>query len=345
MLRLIDANVDRIGEGLRVLEEVARFLLDDADLCHRLKSLRHHVAQAVPVSEIDRVSVRDVAADAGAFSRLPDGNHRDLAALIAANARRVQESIRVLEEFARLPDAPLKAGTEDWERWRYEVYELEKQLISKVLRHEKQLRLKGLYVILDTGALRGRDAVGVAVQAIRGGASVIQLRDKMHPRGELIAMARKLKGACAENGVLFVVNDYLEVALAAEADGLHVGQEDLPVPEARRLLPFDRLVGCSTRSVDQALQAQRDGADYIAVGSIYPTSSKEKCEVIGPEALRQIRAQVSLPIVAIGGICCQNLGEVMRAGADGVAVISAVLQAADVESAAREMATEMGPVC
>ena len=345
MLRLIDANVDRIGEGLRVLEEVARFLLNDADLCHRLKSLRHHLSQAVPVSDIDLVSSRDVAADAGAFIRLPDANHGDLAALVAANSRRVQESIRVLEEFARLPDTPLKAAPADWEQWRYEAYELEKQLVSRLLRQEKQRRLKGLYVILDTGALRGRDAVEVAIQAIRGGASVIQLRDKIYPRSRLIEMARRLKSVCAENRVLFIVNDYLDAALAAGADGLHLGQEDLPVTEARRLLPLDRLVGCSTHSVEQALLAESDGADYIAVGSIYPTLSKDKFEVIGLEALRQVKARLSVPVVAIGGISCQNIVEVIRSGADGVAVISAVLQAEDVEDAARALVTGMRPVC
>lgn len=345
MLRLLDANFDRIGEGLRVLEEVARFLLNDAGLCQRLKALRHNLVKGELAAETGMVSARDVAGDAGAFTRLPEANHRDLAALIAANSRRVQESIRVLEEFARLPDTPLKAGPEDWEKRRYELYDLERQLMSRVLRRDKQSRLKGLYVIVDTGALEGRDALDVAAGAIRGGASVIQLRDKMLPRRELIDLARKIKGICAESGALFVVNDCLDVALAAEADGLHVGQEDMPVAEARRLLPFDRLIGRSTHGLEEALRAEADGADYIAVGSIYPTPSKEKCEVIGLESLRQIRARVSLPVVAIGGITCQNLDEVMRAGADGVAVISAVLHAANVERAAREMTNGMRPIC
>ena len=343
MLRLIDANVDRIGEGLRVLEEIARFLLDDPDLCRHLKTLRHNLVQAVPAAT-DLVAARDVAGDRGAFARLPDGEHGDLTALITANSRRVQESIRVLEEFARLPHAPLKTRPEDWERWRYEVYCVEKQLISKILRQDKQSRLKGVYVILDTGALQDRDPIDVAERAIRGGASVIQLRDKMLPRGELIELARRLKSLCAGAGALFIVNDYLDVALAAEADGLHVGQEDLPVTEARRLLPFDRLVGCSTHSVEQASQARDAGADYIAVGSVFPTLSKEKHEVIGLETLRQIKAQVSLPVVAIGGITCQNLDEVVRAGVDAVAVISAVLQTSDVEGATRELAAGMRPV-
>ena len=162
MLRLIDANVDRIGEGLRVLEEVARFLLNDPDLCRRLKTLRHNLVQITPAFATDLIGARDVARDTGAFIRLPDGEHRDLVALVTANSRRVQESIRVLEEFSRLQDTPLKAEPHDWERWRYEVYDVEKQLISKVLRRDKQSRLRGLYVILDTGALQGRDPIDVA---------------------------------------------------------------------------------------------------------------------------------------------------------------------------------------
>jgi thiamine-phosphate pyrophosphorylase len=341
VLRLIDANVDRIGEGLRVLEEVARFLLNDADLCQHLKSLRHQVVKGAPPAEIDLISARDVAGDTGAFTNLPDRSHHNLAALVAANSRRVQESLRVLEESSRLPDSPLRAAPEHFERWRFEVYGLEKQIVSKVLRQEKQSRVRGLYVILDTGVLRGRSEMDVAAGAIRGGAGVIQLRDKIHPRGELIEMAGRLQRLCAEKGVLFIVNDHLDVALASGADGLHVGQEDLPVTEARRLLPFDRLVGCSTHSLAQALQARSDGADYIAVGSIYPTASKEKFEVIGLDMLRRIREQVSMPIVAIGGISCQNLEDVVEVGVDCVAVISAVLQAEDVESAARELAEGM----
>ena len=342
MLRLIDANIDRLGEGLRVLEDVARFLLNDAALCRRLKNLRHKLVRDVQPLEQELLSARRVAEDVGAPAKLPAGaEHQDLVALVTANSRRVQESIRVLEEFARLSSAPIVAKPAKLQRFRFEVYDLEQELVSKLLRHDKLSRLSGLYLVLDTQALKGRDAVEVAARAIRGGAKVIQLRDKHLMRGEVLEIARRLKEICAEKGVLFIVNDYLDIALAAGADGLHLGQEDLPLAEARRLLPIDSLVGCSITSLSQAVRAQAGGADYVAVGSIYPTLSKEKFKLVGLETLRRVRSRVSLPLIAIGGIDHTNVKEVMKAGATGVAVISAVLGADDVEEATRRLAARL----
>ncbi|MCX5991929.1 MAG: thiamine phosphate synthase [Chloroflexi bacterium] len=342
MLRLIDANIDRLGEGLRVLEDVARFLLNDAALCRRLKTLRHKLVRDVQPLEQELLSARRVAEDVGAPAKLPAGTeHQDLVALVTANSRRVQESIRVLEEFARLSSAPIGAKPAKLQRFRFEAYELEQELVSKLLRHDKLSRLSGLYLVLDTQALKGRDAVEVAARAIRGGAKVIQLRDKHLMRGEVLEIARRLKEICAEKGVLFIVNDYLDIALAAGADGLHLGQEDLPLAEARRLLPIDSLIGCSATSLSQAVRAQAGGADYVAVGSIYPTLSKEKFKLVGLETLRRVRSRVSLPLIAIGGIDHTNVKEVMKAGATGVAVISAVLGEDDVEEATRRLAARL----
>jgi len=133
--------------------------------------------------------------------------------------------------------------------------------------------------------------------------------------------------------VLFIMNDYLDLALATDADGLHLGQDDLPVTAARKLLPMDKIIGCSTTTVDQAVTAQAEGADYIAVGSIYPTSSKETAKVVGRNRLQEIRQAVTLPLVAIGGITKDTAHEVMTAGADAIAIISAILQAEDIATA------------
>ena len=156
-------------------------------------------------------------------------------------------------------------------------------------------------------------------------------------RLELLSIAQQLNNLCSENSVLFIINDYIDIALAVGADGLHLGQKDLPVKEARRLLPIDMILGVSVTTVEQAKAAEGGGADYIAVGSMYPTSSKEMAKVVGPEMLRRVRGAVSVPLVAIGGINKDNAGEVAAAGADGVAVISAILKAEDVEGAARQV--------
>jgi thiamine-phosphate diphosphorylase len=146
-----------------------------------------------------------------------------------------------------------------------------------------------------------------------------------------------LKNLCAEHNVPFIINDYLDLALAADADGLHLGQDDLPVKVARKLLPIDKIIGSSTTTVDQAVAAESEGADYIAVGSIYPTPSKETAKVVGLDRLSQIRQAVTLPLVAIGGITRDNVDEVIAAGASAVAIISAILQAKDIAAAARQI--------
>ena len=336
MLRIIDANLNRLNEGLRLLEDVARFLLNDAALSTRLKSLRHELSEDIPPMRKALLSARDASGDVAALAS-EDMKREDIPAIVAANARRVTESLRVLEELAKLPDSKLDPSR--FKRARFAVYTIERDLMGKVLRREK--RIHGLYVIIDPELLGEKDEVATCQQAIRGGARVIQLRDKKRDKAEVLAAARQLKEACSPSQVPLIINDYTDIAAATDADGVHLGECDLPVVEARRLLPIDKLIGRSTKTVEQAKRAESDGADYIAVGSIYPTTSKEKFTVVGLERLRQIRQAVSLPIVAIGGINAYNITDVIGAGADAVAVISAVLQADDIENAARSLAQRM----
>lgn len=334
-LRIIDANLNRTGEGLRVLEEFARLMLDDTELTQQLKNLRHEVVQCDWPWQQQLLQARDSEGDIGADMEVPGEGQREIPAAIVANARRVQESLRVMEEMGKIPGLALDSGK--YKQARFALYTIERELLFRVLRQEKIKRLSGLYVIVDTMALGERSHVEVAAQAIRGGARVIQLRDKEHGKKELLSMAGEMKTRCAEQGALFIMNDYLDITLAVDADGLHVGQDDLPVKLARRLLPADKILGCSARTVEAATAAQADGADYIAVGAMYATSSKEAAEVVGPERLRQIRQAVTPPLVAIGGINRDNISEVLAAGAASVAAISAVLGAGDVVEASRRM--------
>lgn len=336
-LRLVDANINRAGEGLRVLEDVARFLLDDSTLTQELRYLRHLLAEAAPPQK-ELLSARDVNEDVGA--EVEGIEREDIPSLVVANARRAQESLRVLEEFGQLPELGCYLDSPRFKKARFSLYSLEQKLLGRVLRREKLEKLRGLYLILDTQALKGRGEVEAAQKAIRGGARVIQLRDKRRDRSELLTLARQLKELCSREGVLFMVNDYLDLALAADADGLHVGQTDMPFPIARRLMPIDKIVGVSTHSLEQALEAQAQGADYIGVGAIYSSPSKDS-PVVGLEVLRQVRQRVSLPVVAIGGINQQNVVGVMAVGAQAAAVISAVLGQDDIETAARALVAQM----
>jgi thiamine-phosphate pyrophosphorylase len=192
-----------------------------------------------------------------------------------------------------------------------------------------------LYVILDRGAAGGRELASLLDAVLAGGCRLVQLREKSLPSVELYPIARALRSRCREAGCLFIVNDRVDLALAVEADGVHVGQDDLPAREARRLLRPGMLLGVSTHDELQACRARDDGADYVAVGSMFPTGSKPGFQLVGPELLRRVRPEIAVPLVAIGGITVDNVAEVVRAGADAVAVISAVCAAPDPAGAAR----------
>jgi thiamine-phosphate pyrophosphorylase len=350
-LRIIDANLNRSGEGLRVLEDVARFLLNDAELSQRLKTLRHYLAEETKSLSIGLLSQRDSEHDVGRPHSKDRGltmertSLRGLLDLVTANAKRVEESLRVIEELAKLPEISPMLNSPKFEQARFTIYTLERDLISRISRRDKTERISGLYVILDRQFLGSRDELDIAAQIIDGGAKVIQLRDKSRfyrdKKGELLLVAQKLRELCSQADVLFIINDYLDLAMAVDADGLHIGQEDLPLPVIRRELPIDKIVGCSVTTVAQATRAQNGGADYIAVGSIFPTTTKKGATVVGVDMLKELRRTVSTPLVAIGGINQNNMGKVLSAGADAVAVISAVLGEEDVRGAVQKLVAKI----
>ena len=344
---MIDANLNRSSEGLRVLEDVARFLLDDAEISQRLRTLRHDLARETKSLSAGLLSGRDAEHDVGR----PRSNDKELTrgvtslaslvGLVTANAKRVEESLRVIEELAKLPEMNSLLNSAGFEQTRFALYILERDLISKISRRHKTDRMAGLYVILDRQFLAGRDELEVARQIIDGGARVIQLRDKQSKKGELLVVAQKLRELCSQAGVLFIVNDYLDLALAVDADGLHIGQQDLPLAVVRRQLPIDRIVGCSITTVLQATKAQNEGVDYLAVGSVFATTTKEEAIVVGLDTVRELKRTISTPLVAIGGINESNIGEVVIAGADAVAVVSAVLGEKDTRDAVQKLVAEI----
>jgi thiamine-phosphate pyrophosphorylase len=193
-----------------------------------------------------------------------------------------------------------------------------------------------LYVVLDRMAAKGRSLEEILDAAIAGGCRMVQLREKEWPSGRLLPLAERLRDRCRRAGVSFIVNDRVDLAVAVGADGVHLGQDDLPVAAARALLRPGMVLGRSTHSVAQARDAQAEGADYIAVGSMFPTQTKPDFELVGPELIRTIRPGITAPLVGIGGVTRENVAQVIRAGADGVAVISAVCGAPDPAAATRD---------
>ena len=202
-------------------------------------------------------------------------------------------------------------------------------------------KVKGLYVIVDAQVAEGSDLVDLTRAILRGGAQVIQLRDKVHDKGDVLPVARRIRGLCDEYGALLIINDHADLALACDAHGLHLGQHDLPIQEARAILHPHQIIGRSNALVEEALESESQGADYLAVGAIFPTNTKEKTRPAGLSTLEKVKAQVSVPVVAIGGINKANVHQVMLAGADAVCVISAVVGDPNPEEAARRLVDAM----
>lgn len=195
-----------------------------------------------------------------------------------------------------------------------------------------------LYVVTGREQSRGRSHEQVVRAALRGGAGAIQLRDKEASRRQILREAYTLRDLCREHGATFIVNDHIDVCLAVEADGVHLGQDDFPIDEARRIMGPDFIIGASTHNIEQALRAVENGATYINCGPIFPTGTKKtSVEPVTVELIRQVKPKVNIPMTTMGGINGNNVREVILAGADRVAVVSAVVGADDPEQAAREL--------
>ena len=202
-------------------------------------------------------------------------------------------------------------------------------------------KVRGLYVIIDAQAARDRELVDLSRAVLRGGASVLQLRDKINDKGDVLPVARAIRDLCDDYGALLIINDHADLAAACNAHGLHLGQHDLPVEEARAILRPHQIIGTSNALLEEAMESERRGADYLAVGAIFPTDTKERTRPAGLETLSRVRQRASLPLVAIGGIKEDNIPRVAQAGADAACVISAVVGAPDPEAATRRLAAAM----
>ncbi len=277
------------------------------------------------------VSARDSEHDIG--RRFSLDRHQGVVDLCRSNASRVQESIRVLEESFRTTHLEAARKLSDL---RYRTYTLEKELVDGLASHDLRRKLDfTLYVVLGREQSRGRDFLQVTRAAIAGGAGAIQLRDKEMGKRELLEWAKKLREVTAENNVTFIMNDHIDIALASGADGVHLGQDDFPISEARRLLGPSMIIGASSHSLQQALRAQQDGASYVNVGPIFPTTTKKGGHPpVGPALIGDVLKEVSIPVTTMGGINLSNIDQVLAQGARRVAVVSAVVGAEDIAAAA-----------
>jgi thiamine-phosphate pyrophosphorylase len=337
--RVLDANFNRAREAARVLEDYCRFALNDRFLTQESKDLRHAIAAAsaaLPPHLL--LASRETLRDVGVLVTAPGEYERETPAAVArANLMRLQESLRSVEEFGKLFGPDL--GREI-EALRYRAYTLERAIASGG--HARE-RIGGarLYVLLTGGQCAGALDWTIA-RAAAGGADVVQLREKSLSDRELLVRARNVRRWTREARVLFIVNDRPDIARLAEADGVHLGQEDLTVDAARRILGPDALVGVSTHTIEQVRAAVLDGADYIGVGPVFPSRTKSFDTFPGVEFVRAAIAETSLPAFALGGITPENVEQVVAAGARRVAVGASVTTADDPERVARLLRSHLG---
>ncbi len=330
--RALDANFNRAREAARVLEDYCRFACDDRFLTEQVKALRHGLAaaaQRVPARVL--LATRDTLNDVGTTATAGGEYERASPLHVATvNAKRLQEALRSLEEFGKLFGPEL--GRE-LEALRYRAYTLERAILTGSSARER-LREARLYVLLTRAQCAGTLDWTIA-EAARGGATVFQLREKNLPDRELLDLARRVRKCTRDAGALFIVNDRPDVARLCDADGVHVGQDDATVKDARRIVGPHALVGVSTHALEQVRAAVLDGADYIGIGPTFPSKTKAFDEFPGLAFVREACAETALPAFALGGISASNVAQVVAAGARRVAVSAAVCGAPDPEQAAR----------
>jgi len=332
-LRILDANANRAREALRVVEDYARFVLDDDLLSQQLKQLRHDLTQQLGQYVGTAIVHRDTPGDVGTDNKVPaEGVRHGLADVVIASGKRLGEALRVIEEVLKT-ERPSEGFL--IESLRYQWYGLE-QTIALSFRPNRFRNVR-LYVLI-TEAVCKRPWLDAAEQAILGGADCIQLREKELEAGELLGRAQQLVSLCRSHRVPCIINDRPDVAVLARADGVHVGQGDLSPADVRKIVGEEMLIGVSTHNLDQARRAVREGADYIGVGPVFKSGTKTREFIAGLDYAKQVAEQISaIPVVAIAGITEQNVDEVLATGIRAVAVTAAVAGSDDPQSAAKRI--------
>ena len=334
--RILDANANRAREALRVMEEAARFILNDAALTGDLKALRHDLADTLALLPGLEAS-RDTPGDVGTQLSTPREAQRESVAQVAVAAgKRLSEALRAMEEYGKAVEGAFAARIE---QLRYRGYDLEHRLdLALGSGARQQWRL---CVLLTESLCTHHDWLDVAQACIDGGADCLQLREKDLDAGELLTRTRRLVELARPRRVSVIVNDRPDVALLSGADGVHLGQTDLPCKLARRLIGRQLLIGVSTHEMAHAEQALRDGADYCGVGPMYVSTTKHKPRIAGPAYLSQFVAWNRLPHLAIGGITPDNLEALTAVGVRGVAVSSCVCSSKDPSRVVQALAAKL----
>ena len=328
--QLIDANLDRAREGLRVMEDWCRFGLKRSDLSIQIKDWRqqlgihhHNIYRKARLTSND--PAMGVSHPLQKVRSTPE-------AVFIANSSRVQEALRVIEEFTRITDPKLcEAAT----KIRYETYKFEIKVLSISEGKNRRQTLKDCSIYLIT--TNRRDLEQVVLQTLKAGVKIVQYREKLLNDNEKILQAKCLASLCKKYKSLFIVNDRIDIALAVDADGIHLGQEDIPTKIARQILGSEKIIGRSTHCIEDIKNAEEEGCDYIGIGPVFPSKTKKQLNPMGIDNLSKGLNETNLPAFAIGGINSSNIKKINQINNLRIAVSDAIINSNEPFSKTKEL--------
>jgi len=330
--RAIDANINRSLEGIRVCEDIFRFIYN-SPLAVNFKKIRHEIRfnlEKFPKRSL--LNSRLVPEDKQKFKNLPSENTRtNLEVILTVNFHRSLEALRSLEEFSKLFDSQLG---HNFQKIRFKTYKLEKKALFYISKLNILNKFnQSLYAIIDSNFVKNNNYVQTTKHLIAGGVDLIQLRIKNRAAQNTLLIAKDISKICRQHKVIFIVNDYPDIAFLAKADGVHLGENDISIKESKSILSGEMIIGKTTSSLTKALKASREGADYISCGPLYSTKSKtgKLLKGIGIDEFKKIRKNIKIPLVAIGGLNLNRIKTVKDLGADSFALISSLYKNNNIE--------------
>ncbi|MEZ6163859.1 MAG: thiamine phosphate synthase [Phycisphaerales bacterium] len=337
ILRMIDANLNRTREGLRVMEDCARFVLNDEPLSARLKSARHALRSAIdalPIRSDDLIFSRDTSGDVGTGITTENEHRRDgLKDSVSAAAKRATEALRVIEESAKV----LGVSGASFESIRYALYDIERDLLIAIRPPCPQW---SLCVLITSNLCTHRNPIDIVALAAEGGADCIQIREKDMPDAQLLDHAARLTELAQLMGMHVMINDRVHIAKLVGANGVHLGQDDLPITAARSLLGHGFWIGRTTPTINHAIEAIEQGADTCGLGPVFASTTKAKPTLAGLKLIENYLSDErtrSTPMLAISGINTDNVNQLAAIACPGVAVSSAICSSEDPRAVTRSI--------
>ena len=322
VFQIIDANLDRAREGLRVLEDWARFGLGGNDFVAKIKNYRQILGKNH--LEVYKQSRNYIEDQFKGLTHQEQNNRKNPEQIICSNAGRVQEALRVIEEFSRLHNHKLSKIASEI---RYEIYSLEIDLLNLSNRKssEEILKENDLYVITD----QKENLLKIIEDILISGVKIIQHRFKKGTDKDNLEEAIQIKNLCKKYNSLFIINDRVDIALASDADGIHLGQDDLDLKTARKLLGYSKIIGISANNKIDISTAIKDGCNYIGIGPIFETVTKKGKKPLGIEKIKTLTKDLNIPWFAIGGVTKNNISYLKRNGFKKVALVSQLMNSED----------------